>query len=76
MPHYFFNLTDGRRALSDDKGVDLPEEMTIRDYARYVARDLMTKRRDGISDWKLWRVVVANEAGRPVMVVPFRDAVS
>lgn len=75
MPYYYFNLTNGKLALADAEGIDLPEELTIREYARNVAQDMMVKHRRDAENWDIWRIVVANEAGRPVMVVPFREVV-
>ena len=71
MPHYYFDCTDGQRFVLDDEGIDLSDRDAARALARALAKGLMEASRPSIRDWSGWAVDVTDEAGEPVMSVPF-----
>ena len=44
MPRYFFHLRDGTDRIPDAEGVDLPDEIAGRAYARSLPGELMKNR--------------------------------
>ena len=71
MPHYYFDCTDGQRFVLDDEGIDLSDSDAACALARALAKGLMEASRPSIRDWSGWAVDVTDEAGEPVMSVPF-----
>ncbi len=71
MPRYHFNFTNGERFMEDAEGIDLPDEVAVREEALGMARDLARESVDGIDAWLAWRIEITDENGRLVMTVPF-----
>jgi hypothetical protein len=73
MPRFYFHLTDGKKTLSNHKGVDLPGDAAARLDAVALAHDL----RDGGAlpgwDWAGWFVAIVDDHGRKVDEVPIAD---
>ena len=80
MPRYFFNLRHrpGPNGLSvDEEGDELADVSEVRSHALRVAeRMIATDRLDMIRDWLECSFEITDEAGAPVMTVPFSNTVS
>ena len=74
MPRYYFNFTNGERFMEDAEGIDLPDEVAVREEALGVARDLSRESVDDVNAWFAWRIEVTDENGRLVMTIPFSAA--
>jgi hypothetical protein len=68
MPLYTFELRDGTDLLEDEIGVSLPDRDDALEYARGVARELMTGREVRARTWQL--NVYENRSHR-VFEIPF-----
>jgi hypothetical protein len=79
MGRYFFNLRYGNRpdaVAVDQEGSDLTDAAAARAYALDAARDLIRRTRsDQVRDWFACAFEIVDEAGRPVLTVPFSDTV-
>ena len=79
MPRYFFNVRyrPGAAGLAmDEEGLELADGDAARDYALSEAQDMITRTRtDIVRDWMVCSFEITDEAGRPVMTVPFSDTV-
>jgi hypothetical protein len=53
MPHYFFNLNDGRKIIPDLEGTELPDDDSARAHATQVARELARNREQETRSWRL-----------------------
>jgi hypothetical protein len=76
MPRYFFNLHECGTLVRDDEGREVRDDAQLRQLAVREARQLMAAE---ITEGKLClscRIDVLDEDGRPVIVVPFREAVT
>ena len=75
MPRYYFDCLGDHELVADDHGADLPSLTAAREHALRIARSVMAagSRTD---DWSRWTVDVADEAGEPVLVVPFPEALA
>jgi len=74
MPRFFFNLRDGDE-LRDEEGLILADAEAVREEALRNARDIMAEEvRHGHLCLKD-KIEVADEAGEPVLTLPFRAAV-
>ena len=80
MPRYFFSLRHrpGENGLAvDHEGDELADETLVRAHALHVARETIAKdRMVTIRDWMVCSFEITDEAGRPVMTVPFSEVVS
>ena len=80
MPRYFFSLRHrpGPAGLAvDEEGDDLPNLDAAREHALFVARDMIARTRTYIvRDWMVCSFEVTDEAGEPVLTVPFSDTVT
>jgi hypothetical protein len=68
MPRYFFHLRDGTEGIRDAEGVDLPDEIAGRAYARSLASELMKNREPQTRHWLL---DVTEEIGQVAFQLPF-----
>ena len=79
MPRYFFNLRYGRgpdKLAIDQEGNELTDVAAARDYALTAARDLIAHTRSySVRDWFTCTFEVVDEAGQPMLTVPFSDTV-
>ena len=73
MPRFYFHLTDGKKVLSNHKGVDLPGVAAARLDAVALAHGL----KDGAAlpgwDWTGWFVAILDQHGRKLDEVPIAD---
>ncbi|MHC2109053.1 DUF6894 family protein [Methylobacterium sp. CM6246] len=78
MPRYFLNLRYGRDKLAiDPEGDELPNLDAARERALEAARDLIARTRTSIvRDWFTCAFEIVDEAGHPVLTVPFSDTVA
>ena len=69
MPRYFFNVHDGED-IPDQDGSELPDLDAVRVEALRAAGEMLP---DSARFWKgqEWLMVVADEAGAPVMTLRF-----
>jgi hypothetical protein len=74
MPRYYFNLTNGKQALSNHKGIDLPGDAAARADAVALARDLIHGTAMPGWDWTGWFVAIHDQHGHKVDEVPIADA--
>lgn len=63
MANYFFNLKDGRQGYRDTEGVELADDDAAKEYAQYVAADLIKNR---TIKARHWRIDVHDEQGKKV----------
>jgi hypothetical protein len=68
MPVYTFELRDGDRAIQDTSGVRLPDRDRAFQYARDVARELMSCRE---AQTRSWRLDVYEGDGERIFELPF-----
>jgi hypothetical protein len=73
MPRFYFHLTDGKKTLSNHKGVDLPGDGAARLDAVALARDLKNGAALPGWDWTGWFVAIVDQHGRKVDEVPIAD---
>ena len=74
MPRYFFHLYDDIVSL-DEEGSDLPDVAAARRKAMQNARAIACQEvLDGHLNLR-HRIEVEDESGRPVLVLPFQEAV-
>ena len=78
MPRYFFHLRYGPDKLAPDpEGEILADPQVARTQALAAARDLIAHpRSDSICDWFVCRFEIVDEAGAPVLTVPFGETVT
>ena len=69
MPRYFFHLRDGFDLDEDDEGVELPDFEAARAEAFATVAEL----RDELRDAGNIELEIADETGRRLLTVPFRD---
>lgn len=75
MAHYFFHLHNDRN-VPDPEGTHLQSLSAVREHAVADIRELMA---EGVKNGRInlrHRIEVADEHGRPVLTVPFSEAVS
>jgi hypothetical protein len=53
MPHYFFDLNNGRKIIPDLDGTELPHDDAARAHAAQVARELARNREQETRSWRL-----------------------
>lgn len=77
MPRYFFNLRYGRDKLATDpEGDELSDVEAARARALEAARDLITRTTSySVRDWFTCAFEIVDEAGQPVLTLPFSDSV-
>lgn len=78
MPRYFFHLRYGPDKLAQDpEGEILPDPEAARAQALAVARDLIAHTRsDSVPDWFACAFEIVDEAGEPVLTLPFGASVT
>lgn len=75
MPRYHFHLHECGQIISDDEGIDLPDVAAAHEEAVTSARELIAAE---VQQGRLClrcRIEVVDEQQRPVLVLPFTDAV-
>ena len=79
MARYFLNVRHKPRpdgVALDPDGEEIGEVGAVRERALSAARDLIARTRlDSIANWFDCSFEITDEAGRPVMLVPFTDTV-
>lgn len=75
MPRYFMNVQQGDTLIADPEGETLPGLDDVRQMVIASAREIMSEKilRGVAPDGD--KFIVADEDGRVVLVVPFRDAI-
>jgi hypothetical protein len=74
MPRYYFHLTNGKEVLNNHKGIDLPGHAAARTDALALALDLKHGAAMPGWDWTGWFVMIVDQHGHKVDVVPIADA--
>lgn len=69
MPRYYFDFTDGARAVTDRTGRDFRSEGAARQEAILTARDAVAGLRLGLRRYAGWTLKVRDEAGREICSV-------
>jgi hypothetical protein len=64
VPQYFFRVENGEPIAGEPE--EFPDDGAARTAAEDIARELSKNRIDG----EQWRIVVTNEAGEQIAVVP------
>jgi hypothetical protein len=75
LARYHFDYTDGEWYEFDAHGAELPSIAAAHQRARALAQDFVATHTHGAPDWYGWSVEVMDDAGRPVLSMPFRSAV-
>lgn len=79
MPRYFFNVRHrpGPNGLAQDhEGDELANVSAAREHALSEARAMIARDQlDMIRDWMVCSFEITDEAGQPVLTVPFSDTV-
>lgn len=79
MARYFFNIRyrPGADGLAvDPEGEELPDVNAARERALFQARAMIARERlTFIRDWMVCAFEIMDEAGQPVLTVPFSDTV-
>jgi hypothetical protein len=68
VPRYYFSVRNGSGNLSDDDGIELPNDAAARDYACDLARELMFRNEVRKRHWWL---VIRNAEGKELFSLPF-----
>lgn len=78
MPRYFFHLRYGPDKLAaDPEGEILADPHVARAHALAAAGDLIARTRsDFVHDWFVCSFEIVDEAGEPVLTLPFGEAVA
>jgi len=71
MPHYFFNLYDGRKIIPDPDGTELSDSHSARSHAFRVMRELARNREEQTN---AWRLIVHEGDGTPCFELTFVSA--
>ncbi len=75
MPRYFLHVREAGDLVEDPDGVDFPDVAAARMEAVEAAREIMAEHiRKGL-DVSGWSFEIADGSGRPVMTVPFSEAI-
>ncbi|MDT9600409.1 DUF6894 family protein [Sphingosinicella rhizophila] len=74
MPRYYFQLYECGNIISDAEGRELPDIATVRKRAIAEARQLMSAEVAAGRLCLSCRIEVEDEDRRPVLVIPFREA--
>ena len=74
MPRYYFHLSDGKKVLSNHKGIDLSGNAAAREDALVLARELNHGAVMPGWDWSGWFVMIVDERGQKVDEVPIADS--
>ena len=69
MPRYFFHIRDGFDLDEDDEGVELPDIEAARAEALATVEELRNELRDAGNI----ELEIADESGRRLLSVPFRN---
>lgn len=75
MPRYYFNLFDDSVAV-DDEGLELPDIAAARAQAIRGARSLIASQAEQGRICLNCRIEVEDENRRPVLILPFTEAVT
>ncbi len=76
MCRYYFDLVDCELHCIDDEGADCPDLATARLHAIRGIRDVLSSSVRAGSLCLKGHVSVRDPAGKPVLIVPFDEAVS
>ena len=75
MARFHFDCTNGEWCEFDAAVAELPNISAAQQHARALAQDFIATHTHGAPDWYGWSVEVMDDAGRPVLSMPFRSAV-
>jgi len=67
---YYFNLTNGKEIICDDKGLQLADINTVVAYAIKAIEELRTEVPSPSEEWLGWRMEIVNNIGEVVWVIP------
>ena len=73
MPRFYFHLTNGKQALSNHRGVDLPGNAAARADAVTLAYDLKHGAAMPGWNWTGWFVTIVDQHGHKVDELPISD---
>ncbi len=73
MPRWYFHVHDGKAAFRDPEGSELPDLAAARREALAAAHELLNDGMLSGEDRRGWRVEIASEAGKPLIMVPFSE---
>lgn len=73
MSKFYFNVRDEQDLITDDHGVELPEESALPDWLRQTAREVLDECEwtTELSNGRSFEIV--NETGELVLTVPFHE---
>lgn len=76
MPHFFFHVRNSEGFLEDEEGEELADLDAARAVAVTAVRSIISdESKGGLIDLR-GRIEVSDESGRPVLALPFSEAVS
>ena len=70
MGHFYFHVKDGANLIQDEEGIELPSVEAARRLALKTARELLCNAVKAEKPTVPEAVVIADEIGQPVEVVP------
>jgi hypothetical protein len=70
VPRYFFHVKDGKD-ITDSEGTELAGVSEARDQAVTTAGEMIKHQNDTVWNGSEWRMIVTDEAGRPVFTLRF-----
>jgi hypothetical protein len=74
MPHYYLHIRKGEQLIADPEGIERPDLDTARGDALSEIRDLLAEAmKRGADDLLDDAIVIADEAGRELMTIPFNE---
>jgi hypothetical protein len=76
MPRYFFHLYECGTTIADDEGRELSDTAAIHEAAFREARSIMAGEVQKGELCLSCRIEVLDENGRPMFVLPFREALN
>jgi hypothetical protein len=76
MKRYFFHLYECGTQVVDEEGVELPDHASVHDRAMRAAREIMASELMNGQLCLSCRIEVLDEEQRPVLILPFKEAVA
>ncbi len=75
MPRYFFHVREAADLVEDLDGIEFPDDAAAGAEAIEAARDIMAEYIRKGQDVSGWCFEIADGSSRPIMTVPFSEAV-
>ena len=75
MPRWYLHVHDGKDAILDPEGSELPDVAAAHEEALAAAREMVADGLRGGKNRAGWRFEIFDQDGAPVLMVPFSEAI-